>query len=254
MFLRTKRGVAPLRKPIHWWHSWHVSHSTWFVGFRAGYVRREKVAEKANVGLPVQTPARSWGLCSFARWCSVGGYDGKTLVVAWLGRPSVCSYTVGVAASYYLSHTVSKRSAGGFLCNTTPIDFSKNAAVWKMCIMYNRFSPVGTYRHVGPFCRFWNTFLTAWGKEEGKKQEGKRKKGESSLAGSTRKLPPHFAKLLLALEGKKKHFCFSMSSSHSILQDMRAASVWAPEPASTTLADGCPAVSSNFSFLDTALL
>lgn len=206
MFLRTKRGVAPLRKPIHWWHSWHVSHSTWFVGFRAGYVRREKVAEKANVGLPVQTPARSWGLRSFARWCSVGRYDGKTLVVAWLGRPSVCSYTVGVAASYYLSHTVSKRSVGGFLCNTIPIDFSKNAAVWKMCIMYNRFSPVGTYRRVGPFCRFWNTFLTAWGKEEGKKQEGKRKMVKAALQAAPENYHHILPSYCWLLRGRKSIF------------------------------------------------
>lgn len=223
---------------------WAIAHDLLALGQVTSEEKRS--SEKPNVGLPVQTPTRSWGLCPFARWCSVGGYDGRTRVVAWLGCPLVCSDTVGVTASNYLSRTVFyKQSAGGFLCNTIPIDFSKNAAVWKMCIMYNKFSPVVTYKRVSPFYHFWNTVLTAW--REGGREKARRKKGKSSLAGSTRKLPPHFAKLFLALEGKKKHFCFSLLSSHSILQDMRAASVQAPEPASTALGDRCPPVSAAIS-------
>lgn len=160
---------------------WAIAHDLLALGQVTS--EDERSSKKPNVGLPVQTPARSWGLCPFARWCSVEGYDGRTRVVAWLGCPLVCSDTVGVTASNYLSRTVFyKQSAGGFLCNTIPIDFSKNAAVWKMCIMYNKFSPVVTYKRVSPFYHFWNTVLTAWGKEEGKKQGGKRVKAALQAA------------------------------------------------------------------------
>lgn len=92
---------------------------------------------------------------------------------------------------------------------------AKNAASWRMCIMYNKFSPSANCRQVNlPF--IWGQSYRSL--EEGGREKARqnKRKGSSSFCGSAINTQTRLAKLLLASEMKKKHFSPSALASSAL--------------------------------------
>lgn len=74
-----------------------------------------------------------------------------------------------------------------------------------MCIMCNKFSPVGTYRQVSPFHHF-GAVITAWRKEEGKRQSKRRKRVKAAFKAVSHENATLFCQTVAGFRGEGKAF------------------------------------------------